>query len=111
MKLDLHYSEEKERLSIMVQHVRELVCPTAHTLSLSVSSVAPLLQVPRDGTDSMDPYVKLYLLPDPKKASKQKTKIARKTLNPTYNQTVRCLHCVVTTLYWCTLIANSFTTH
>ena len=46
------------------------------------------VQVPRDGSDTLDPYVKLYLLPDPKKASKQKTKIARKTLNPTYNQMV-----------------------
>ena len=44
--------------------------------------------MPRDGSDTLDPYVKLYLLPDPKKASKQKTKIARKTLNPTYNQMV-----------------------
>ena len=45
-------------------------------------------QVPRDGTESTDPYVKLYLLPDPAKATKKKTKIARKTLNPTYNEVV-----------------------
>lgn len=69
VKLDLHYHEDKQRLSIMVQHARELV--------------------PREGTDSIDPYVKLYLLPDRNKATKQKTKIARKTLNPTYNETVR----------------------
>uniref|UniRef100_A0A3P8TZU0 C2 domain-containing protein n=1 Tax=Amphiprion percula TaxID=161767 RepID=A0A3P8TZU0_AMPPE len=35
-----------------------------------------------DGTDP-DPYVKLYLLPDPQKTSKRKTKAARRTCNPT----------------------------
>ncbi len=44
--------------------------------------------MPRDGFDSADPYVKLYLLPDPNKSTKQKTKITKKTLNPTYNETV-----------------------
>ena len=68
VKLDLHYREDQQRLSIMVQHARELV--------------------PREGAESIDPYIKLYLLPDPTKATKQKTKIARKTLNPTYNETV-----------------------
>ena len=68
VKLDIHYREEQHKLSIMVQHARELV--------------------PREGAESIDPYVKLYLLPDPNKGTKQKTKIARKTLNPTYNETV-----------------------
>ncbi|XP_011404735.1 PREDICTED: phosphatidylinositol 4-phosphate 3-kinase C2 domain-containing subunit beta-like [Amphimedon queenslandica] len=67
VKLDLHYREDQQKLSIMVQHARELV--------------------PREGAESIDPYVKLYLLPDPTKATKLKTKIARKTLNPTYNET------------------------
>ncbi|TMS01408.1 Phosphatidylinositol 4-phosphate 3-kinase C2 domain-containing subunit beta [Larimichthys crocea] len=39
----------------------------------------------QDGTDP-DPYVKLYLLPDPQKTSKRKTKAARRTCNPTYNE-------------------------
>ena len=43
---------------------------------------------PRNATTLADPYVKLYLLPDPIKATKVKTKIARKTLNPTYNETL-----------------------
>ena len=48
-------------------------------------------QVPRDGSELADPYVKLYLLPDPTKATKQKTKIAKRTLHPTYNETVSYL--------------------
>ena len=46
------------------------------------------LQVPRDGVESADPYVKLYVLPDPDKVTKRKTKIAQRTLSPTYNETV-----------------------
>lgn len=49
---------------------------------------APPLQVSEDGTDP-NPYVKTYLLPDPHKTSKRKTKISRKTRNPTFNEMVR----------------------
>lgn len=48
------------------------------------------LQVSEDGTDP-NPYVKTYLLPDPHKTSKRKTKISRKTRNPTFNEMVRRL--------------------
>lgn len=41
----------------------------------------------QDGNDP-DPYVKTYLLPDPQKTTKRKTKVARKTCNPTYNEMV-----------------------
>uniref|UniRef100_A0A8C6NRP1 Phosphatidylinositol-4-phosphate 3-kinase catalytic subunit type 2 beta n=1 Tax=Nothobranchius furzeri TaxID=105023 RepID=A0A8C6NRP1_NOTFU len=64
IKLSISYKNDK--LFIMVMHIRGLV-------SLS------------DGTDP-DPYVKLYLLPDPMKMSKKKTKAARRTCNPTYNE-------------------------
>lgn len=56
--------------------------------SVPPSPPSPSLQVPREGSDSADPYVKLYLLPDPNKVTKKKTKINKKTLNPTYNETV-----------------------
>ena len=59
---------EREALRVMVMHVKELS--------------------PRNTTTLADPYVKLYLLPDPTKATKLKTKIARKTLNPTFNETL-----------------------
>lgn len=47
----------------------------------------PHPQVSEDGTDP-NPYVKTYLLPDPHKTSKRKTKISRKTRNPTFNEMV-----------------------
>ncbi|KAK2861561.1 hypothetical protein Q5P01_001094 [Channa striata] len=64
IKLSISYRSDK--LFIMVMHIRGL---------------QPL----QDGTDP-DPYVKLYLLPDPQKTSKRKTKAARRTCNPTYNE-------------------------
>ncbi|XP_076860099.1 phosphatidylinositol 4-phosphate 3-kinase C2 domain-containing subunit beta isoform X2 [Brachyhypopomus gauderio] len=64
VKLSISYRSDK--LFIMVMHIRGL---------------QPL----QDGTDP-DPYVKLYLLPDPQKTSKRKTKAARRTCNPTYNE-------------------------
>ncbi|KAK1901573.1 Phosphatidylinositol 4-phosphate 3-kinase C2 domain containing subunit beta [Dissostichus eleginoides] len=57
VKLSISY--KKEKLFIMVMHIRGL---------------QPL----QDGSDP-DPYVKLYLLPDPMKTSKRKTKAARRT--------------------------------
>ncbi|XP_047438276.1 phosphatidylinositol 4-phosphate 3-kinase C2 domain-containing subunit beta [Mugil cephalus] len=64
VKLSISYKNDK--LFIMVMHIRGL---------------QPL----QDGSDP-DPYVKLYLLPDPQKTSKRKTKAARRTCNPTYNE-------------------------
>uniref|UniRef100_A0A8D2L0I6 Phosphatidylinositol-4-phosphate 3-kinase catalytic subunit type 2 beta n=1 Tax=Varanus komodoensis TaxID=61221 RepID=A0A8D2L0I6_VARKO len=62
VKLSISYKNNK--LFIMVMHIRGLV---------------------GDGSDP-DPYVKIYLLPDPQKTTKRKTKVARKTCNPTYNE-------------------------
>ncbi|EPQ19636.1 Phosphatidylinositol-4-phosphate 3-kinase C2 domain-containing subunit beta [Myotis brandtii] len=64
VKLSISYKNNK--LFIMVMHIRGL-------------------QVLQDGNDP-DPYVKIYLLPDPQKTTKKKTKVARKTCNPTYNE-------------------------
>uniref|UniRef100_A0A8C4ZB75 Phosphatidylinositol-4-phosphate 3-kinase, catalytic subunit type 2 alpha n=1 Tax=Gadus morhua TaxID=8049 RepID=A0A8C4ZB75_GADMO len=58
-------SYRNSNLFIMVMHIRDLVS--------------------EDGTDP-NPYVKTYLLPDPHKTSKRKTKITRKTRNPTFNE-------------------------
>ena len=66
VKLSIGY--ENETLRVMVMHAKGLS--------------------PRAASSLADPYVKLYLLPDPIKATKQKTQIARRTLNPTYNETL-----------------------
>lgn len=60
------------------------------SISLCCHTINPSLscQVSEDGTDP-NPYVKTYLLPDPHKTSKRKTKISRKTRNPTFNEMVR----------------------
>lgn len=60
-------------------------------LSLTNALWTFLQQPLQEGTDP-DPYVKLYLLPDPQKTSKRKTKAARRTCNPTYNEMVRKRH-------------------
>uniref|UniRef100_A0A8C7YLA2 Phosphatidylinositol 4-phosphate 3-kinase C2 domain-containing subunit alpha n=1 Tax=Oryzias sinensis TaxID=183150 RepID=A0A8C7YLA2_9TELE len=63
VKLSISY--RNSTLFIMVMHIKDLVS--------------------EDGTDP-NPYVKTYLLPDPHKTSKRKTKISRKTRNPTFNE-------------------------
>uniref|UniRef100_A0A674ALB2 Phosphatidylinositol-4-phosphate 3-kinase catalytic subunit type 2 alpha n=1 Tax=Salmo trutta TaxID=8032 RepID=A0A674ALB2_SALTR len=65
-EVKLSVSYRNSTLFIMVMHIRDLV-----------STV--------EGTDP-NPYVKTYLLPDPHKTSKRKTKISRKTRNPTFNE-------------------------
>ncbi|XP_041052806.1 phosphatidylinositol 4-phosphate 3-kinase C2 domain-containing subunit alpha [Carcharodon carcharias] len=63
VKLSISY--RNNTLFIMVMHIRDLVT--------------------EDGADP-NPYVKTYLLPDPHKITKHKTKVSRKTQNPTYNE-------------------------
>lgn len=41
---------------------------------------------PRSKGGSADPYVKIYIIPDKHKVTKQKTEAARRTLDPIYNQ-------------------------
>ncbi|XP_062973286.1 phosphatidylinositol 4-phosphate 3-kinase C2 domain-containing subunit alpha [Elgaria multicarinata webbii] len=63
VKLSISY--RNSTLFIMVMHIKDLVTD--------------------DGADP-NPYVKTYLLPDIHKTSKRKTKISRKTRNPTFNE-------------------------
>ncbi|XP_071809737.1 phosphatidylinositol 4-phosphate 3-kinase C2 domain-containing subunit beta-like isoform X3 [Asterias amurensis] len=63
VKLAIHY--KSHALLIMVRHAVDL---------LALDKGQP------------DPYVKIYLLPDPHKQTKRKTRIQKKTSNPTYNE-------------------------
>ena len=67
-ELKLSYQFRSGCLDLLVMHARNLV--------------------PRTIQGTADPYVKSYLLPDPSKSTKRKTRVARKNLNPTYNQTL-----------------------
>ncbi|EDO45977.1 predicted protein [Nematostella vectensis] len=67
-QIKLSIRHERGALRVMVMHAKDL------------SS--------RNSSTAGDPYVKLYLLPDPSKTTKLKTKIAKKSQNPTYNETL-----------------------
>ena len=86
VKVHLMYTRRTQSLSVMIRHVRDLV--NRFQISSHSHTQEFPFQVPRDGSDSADPYVKMYLKPDVAKATKQKTKIAKRTLHPTYNETV-----------------------
>ncbi|XP_062513232.1 phosphatidylinositol 4-phosphate 3-kinase C2 domain-containing subunit alpha-like isoform X2 [Corticium candelabrum] len=68
VKLCLSYNKDKSQLTAVVKHARDLVSSNENSLA--------------------NPYVKLYLLPDSSKSTKRKTKVVRKSLNPTYNESV-----------------------
>ncbi|XP_068125716.1 phosphatidylinositol 4-phosphate 3-kinase C2 domain-containing subunit beta [Hyperolius riggenbachi] len=63
VKLSISY--KNDQLFIMVMHIRSL---------------------PLQDNNEPNPYAKIYLLPDPQKTTKRKTKVAKKTCNPTYNE-------------------------
>lgn len=64
IKLNLFY--KPHGFTVMVMHVKDLS---------NISS-----------GDLPSPYVKMYLMPDPMKVTKRKTKIAKNTSHPTYNE-------------------------
>lgn len=94
-----------ERVTVFVCHTNVLIgCRQSLCHTVCVCVCVWFLQQPlQDGTDP-DPYVKLYLLPDPQKTSKRKTKAARRTCNPTYNEMVRTP--AVCTLIGCQLLSE-----
>lgn len=68
IKMSMQY--ERGQLLIMVQHARNL---------------------PMVGSTPPSPYAKLYLLPDPNKRTKRKTKVCKKTPLPSFMEQVRSL--------------------
>ena len=45
-----------------------------------------------DSNGYSDPYIKIYLLPDKDKHTKQKTSVIKKTLDPVYNETLKVIN-------------------
>uniref|UniRef100_A0A3Q2DLX3 Extended synaptotagmin-like protein 1b n=1 Tax=Cyprinodon variegatus TaxID=28743 RepID=A0A3Q2DLX3_CYPVA len=65
VKLSLSYSSKERKLVVIVHACRGLVSPSK---------------------DSVDSYVSIMLLPDKSKATKKKTAVRKKDLNPEYNE-------------------------
>ncbi|XP_053384190.1 phosphatidylinositol 4-phosphate 3-kinase C2 domain-containing subunit alpha-like isoform X3 [Mercenaria mercenaria] len=65
VKLSLEYV--KDTLHIMIMHAKDL---------------------PMVGSELPSPYVKTYLLPDPDKQTKRKTKVVKDSTHPTYNEVI-----------------------
>uniref|UniRef100_A0A8B9J6Q1 Synaptotagmin-like 4 n=1 Tax=Astyanax mexicanus TaxID=7994 RepID=A0A8B9J6Q1_ASTMX len=66
----LHYDETAQSLAVMVKECRGLAYADA-------------------AKKKCNPYVKSYLLPDKSRQSKKKTATKSKTINPTYNETLK----------------------
>eukprot|EP00045_Choanoeca_perplexa_P007401 m.66562 g.66562 ORF g.66562 m.66562 type:complete len:636 (-) comp14062_c0_seq1:135-2042(-) len=56
------------------------------TISLSCEVLNATNLLPADLSGLADPYVKMYVQPDPSKRTKQKTKVVKKSLNPEWNE-------------------------
>lgn len=69
-------------------HVRLSFALDRVTRDLRVTVHEGRALVARDPNGLSDPYVKGYLVPDKKKASKQKTSVKAKTLNPAWEETL-----------------------
>ncbi|KAL1459698.1 hypothetical protein WDU94_011655 [Cyamophila willieti] len=63
IKLSIHYERMRNSLMVMVQHVKEL---------------------PMVGGQEPSSYVKVYLLPDATKSTKRKTKVVKRSCNPSF---------------------------
>uniref|UniRef100_A0A1A8EI17 Extended synaptotagmin-like protein 2 n=1 Tax=Nothobranchius korthausae TaxID=1143690 RepID=A0A1A8EI17_9TELE len=67
IKLTIRHSSQRNKLVVVVHACRNLIAFT------------------KDGSD---PFVRLYLLPDKSRTGRRKTNTIKRTLNPTYDQTV-----------------------
>jgi synaptotagmin-like protein len=56
-------------------------------LQIHVTSARDIAAASKGHTSN--PYVKTYLLPDPKKSSKKKTRVVQKSLSPVYNEVLK----------------------
>lgn len=66
-------------------HVSLCYISKDHKLVVGIIRCANLIAMDSNGYS--DPYVKCYLLPDPSKKTKRRTKMKKKNLNPEFNET------------------------
>ena len=73
-QLQLSFCYQRAALSVFVHHAKDLALP-----------------------DGQEPsaYVKIYLLPDPNKVTKRKTKVVRKNNHPSFMERVRAASAAV----------------
>jgi len=74
------------------QSYGELYCKLVYEATtdyLNITIVKGRDLVPNRSGGSVDPYVKIYLIPDPKKQTKKKTHYRKQTLDPEYNETIQ----------------------
>ncbi|XP_042616444.1 extended synaptotagmin-2-like isoform X2 [Cyprinus carpio] len=65
VQLTIRHSSQRNKLIVVVHACRNLIALTK---------------------DGLDPYIRLYLLPDKSRSGRRKTSTLKKTLNPTYDQ-------------------------
>ena len=88
--------QQNDCLTVMVMHAKDLCRINDGSAASGISLPPPEGPGGESGANSNlgqypDPYVKTYLLPDPSKQTKRKTKIVHKTTHPTYNEMVSAL--------------------
>ncbi|KAM4689076.1 extended synaptotagmin-2 [Discoglossus pictus] len=66
IRLTIRHSSHRNKLMVVVHSCRNLIAFSE---------------------DGSDPYVRMYLLPDKRRSGRRKTHVAKKNLNPTYDQT------------------------
>ena len=95
VKMSLSYASQERKLIVMV-HACRCVCHNTYSLVTQQRGLLcsneliahffahrGLLSQSKDGVDS---YVSLMLLPDKSKATKRKTAVKKRDLNPEYNE-------------------------
>ncbi len=80
----IDYTERRGRLRLELQWVSQAGANGGNVLRVRIIEARNLLATDFNGFS--DPYVKLYLLPDPSKATKRKTAVVKKNLNPTFDE-------------------------
>ena len=75
------HTERRGRIHVELEFIED---SKVNTLMVTINEARNL--PPMDPNGLSDPYVKLYILPDPKKETKKKTATHKRTLNPSFKE-------------------------